>query len=131
MSATPRTFARTAPLLVTTRAPSTEHVATDPRRPVGRGGPSRMAEQGAASVLRENGQCGYYCASRDFHPCSNCSSVPPVALTRCQMQWFRCLLALALVAGTSLPSMAQQPRTLTPGENLVAEGLPPIPASLV
>jgi hypothetical protein len=42
-------------------------------------------------------------------------------------RWFACALCMMLFAQAS----AQQPQVLAPGENLVVEGLPPIPASLV
>jgi dipeptidyl aminopeptidase/acylaminoacyl peptidase len=42
----------------------------------------------------------------------------------------RLVLALGLAAGLSVESGAQQPRTITPGDNLVVDGVPSIPASL-
>jgi dipeptidyl aminopeptidase/acylaminoacyl peptidase len=40
-------------------------------------------------------------------------------------------VAFALVASAAYTPTAQQPRTLTPGDNLVVEGIPPIPTTLV
>jgi dipeptidyl aminopeptidase/acylaminoacyl peptidase len=46
------------------------------------------------------------------------------------MRFMRLVLAAALAAAMSVESGAQQPRTIAPGENLVVDSIPPIPASL-
>jgi dipeptidyl aminopeptidase/acylaminoacyl peptidase len=46
------------------------------------------------------------------------------------MQPRRLLFALTFVAAAMFSAHAQQNRLITPGDNLVAEGIPPIPASL-